>query len=258
MIHRKEITLIKSLKHRKSREENGFFVAEGAKLVSDLIQSGLLSEWVFCTHDWLDSYPDFAQVFGVELTPIEYWEMERISTLANPSPVLAVFKIPPPVFLPDQHMKDLVLVLDDIRDPGNMGTILRTADWFGVRQIVCSQGSVDLFNPKVVQSSMGSVARVNVIEAELRHYLNSVKGQAPVYGTYMDGHPVYSSSLTSSGIIVIGNEGRGIASELKMYITDRIAIPGPIGIDRGGAESLNASIATALVVAEFRRQHSAF
>ena len=185
-------------------------------------------------------------------------EMSQISQLQTPPDVLAVFAVPDEQISVAQCLvlakSELVLVLDEVQDPGNLGTIIRTADWFGVRHIVCSSATADVFNGKVVQATMGSLARVQVHYTDLEPFLrDAVRSSIPVYGTLLDGENIYSRPLSSSGILMMGNEGKGISDSLRRYITDSLLIPSfPTGSPT--AESLNVAVATAVVLAEFRRR----
>jgi RNA methyltransferase, TrmH family len=189
-------------------------------------------------------------------TEVTEGEMERITGLSSPSPTLALGEIPQTNSLPCSQINDLVLALEDIRDPGNLGTIIRIADWFGITSIVCSDQTVDLFNPKVIQATMGSVARVRVDYCNLPEFLSSLDPSTKIYGTFPEGENIYTKQLEPEGIILIGNESSGISAEVASHVTDRITIPSwsPESSRRDHAESLNASIATAVVCAEFRRR----
>ncbi|MDL2230602.1 RNA methyltransferase, partial [Alistipes sp. OttesenSCG-928-L06] len=243
-----EITLIKSLSDKKARAEHGLFVAEGAKLVGELIESGLTVKAVYALPETAAELPAFAG-----LTEASTKEMERVSHLKTPSKVLALVEIPRHTFDPRVLTQNLVLALDDIQDPGNLGTIIRLADWFGVTDIVCSPATADAFNPKVVQATMGAIARVRLHYGELSKVLENAVGQGvPVYGTFLEGERIYSAKLSTSGVIVMGNEGKGISLEVERRITRKLFIP-PFPEGMPTSESLNVAIATAVVCAEFRR-----
>jgi len=263
MLSQNQIKQITALKVKKYRDEFGLFVAEGHKLVMELINSPFKVTGIYASVPWmLANLP----LIGEKKIPIIETlprEMERISFLSTPSPVLAVIEIPEehipesnraPIRLPVPD--DLCIALDDIRDPGNLGTIIRVADWFGITTVFCSTTSVDLFNPKVVQATMGSIARVNVAYADLRRLMVELSGEIPVYGTCTDGENLYGQTLTPGGIILVGSESRGITTELLPFVSKKITIPSFEPPVTGKAESLNASIATAIVCAEFRRQSS--
>ena len=250
MLSQNQLRHIASLKSKKFRDEHRQFIAEGHKLVTDLMESPYRFEGIYASAGWIVVNLKAIQskkIPAFETTPRE---MERISALSTPSPVLAVIDIPDsPVTRHASRVPDLCLALDDIRDPGNMGTIIRVADWFGIETVICSETCVDLYNPKVVQSTMGSIARVKVAYANLEKWLDEVKESVPVYGTFLGGDLLYETELTPDGVILIGNESRGISPELERLVTRRITIP-----SYGKAESLNASVAAAVVCAEFRRR----
>jgi TrmH family RNA methyltransferase len=252
MLSQNQIKHITALKSKKFREEFRQFIAEGHKLVSDLLESSYSISGIYASAGWivenLKSIQD-KKIPAFETTPRE---MERISSLSTPSPVLALLEIP--------HQQtgdwrlgtaDLLLALDDIRDPGNMGTIIRIADWFGIETIICSGSCVDLYNPKVVQATMGSIARVRVFYEDLEKYLAEIKGPTQIYGAFLEGENLYTAPLSAGGIILIGNEAHGISPGLERFVTRKISIP-----SYGKAESLNASVATAVICAEFRRRTS--
>ena len=226
-----EIKYVKSLSQKKLRDEFGVFTVEGEKLVREAEKSGFVIEAKYRKEDIGDA------------------AMERISSLSSPSPVLAVVKQPSrPFKAPSQG---LYLALDGIRDPGNLGTILRIADWFGIDAVYASPDTVELYNPKVVQATMGAIFRVPFYTADIPNLCRSYDG--PVYGTFLDGENMYGKSLSASGIIVIGNEANGISKETAACVSDRLYIP-PYPAGESGSESLNAAIATAITVAEFRRR----
>lgn len=251
MLSANQIKHIKSLQQKKFRQIHKEFVAEGPKIVSELIKSSFKINKVLYLESLLNQFEKPA-THSVEI--ISKKELDRISGLKTPSGILAVFEIPEQTSFRPDDIDDIVLVLDGIQDPGNMGTIIRTADWFGIKNIVCSQDTVEVFNPKVVQASMGSIARVTVFYQELITILSGAKNKIRVYGTLLEGEDIYSLKLESNSFIVIGNESKGISREVQKFITDRIKIPEYSKGRDTRADSLNASIATALICAEFRRQ----
>ena len=226
-----EIKYVKSLSQKKFRDEYGVFTVEGEKLVAEAEKSGYVIEAKYRKEDIGDA------------------AMERISSLSSPSPVLAVVKQPSRPF--EAPSRGLYLALDGIRDPGNLGTILRIADWFGIDAVYASPDTVELYNPKVVQATMGAIFRVPFYTADIPSLCRTYDG--PVYGTFLDGENMYSKELAASGIIVIGNEANGISKETAACVSDRLYIP-PYPAGDSGSESLNAAIATAITVAEFRRR----
>lgn len=249
MISKNKIKLINSLSQKKFRDETGLFVAEGTKLVLDLapvFHCSILT----ATSSWLNEYNQFE---ADEIIEIDNDELNKISNQKSPQGVLAVFTKPNYSWNKDDLSRKLSLALDDVQDPGNLGTIIRIADWFGITDIFCSEHSADAFNTKTVQATMGALARVRVHSLNLPEFLQTIAGELPVYGTFMDGDNIYNKSLTQHGIVVMGNEGNGISTEIEKLVTERLLIPNfPVG--QITSESLNVGVATALVCAEFRRQ----
>lgn len=240
MVSKNQIKLITSLQHKKYRIEHQLFIAEGVKVIQELLQSNIGLEHLFVTE------AIFEDVSASRKTFIKADEMKKISALASPSSCLAIFKIPKSA--PTQD-KGLILALDDIRDPGNLGTIIRLCDWFGIQQLVCSKETVDIYNPKVIQATMGSITRVNVNYTDLNELVSQTK--LPVFGTFMDGKNVYNEKLPGEGILVLGNEANGISSSLEKIIKNRLAIPRFGDIQQ--TESLNVATAAAIFLSEFRR-----
>ncbi len=253
MLSKNKIKHITSLQQKKQRELQGEFIAEGTKLVTELLNSYFEPTGLYATEEWLESNR-LPVGFSGERCIVTMSEMERITALSTPSPCLLTLKTRNVVFDASIAKSELVLVLDDIKDPGNLGTIIRSADWFGFRYIVCSEQTVDLFNPKTIQSTMGSIARVNICYRNLVSMFKELDGAVNVYGALLDGTNMLDKELSNTGIIVIGNESRGISESIRPYISDKIFIPSfqPDAISRG-AESLNASIANAIICYEFRR-----
>ena len=242
MLSKNKIKLISSLHQKKYRFANQLFFAEGVKVIQELVKSNFELEHLYTTKD------DFKEIAPNKITLITENELNKISALTTPNTCLAVFKIP----LESKIIESgLVLALDSVRDPGNMGTILRLCDWFGISQLVCSKETVDIYNPKVVQATMGSITRVNVNYADLVPFLEKTK--LPVFGTFMDSDNIYKTDLPQEGIIVMGNEANGISESIEKLVTKRITIPrfGELQI----TESLNVATATAIILSEFRRQN---
>ncbi|WP_430613910.1 TrmH family RNA methyltransferase [Flavobacterium sp. JP2137] len=241
MVTKNQIKLIKSLQQKKYRKQHQLFLAEGVKVIQELVNSNLKLQQLFCT-EAIDVAVDPAVV--VRITESELEKMTALNTANN---CLALFEIPQP----DQSaIEGLVVVLDEVRDPGNMGTIIRLCDWFGIRHLVCSPQTVDVYNPKVIQATMGSITRVSVVYQELEHFLEQAAAQ-PIFGTFMDGDSIYKQDLPASGIIVMGNEANGISQSVEALVNKRIAIP-RFG-DLQQTESLNVAMATAIVLSEFSR-----
>ncbi len=245
MITKADIQLVRSLADKRDRDSSGLFVAEGHKLIGELRSSSLRVRRIF-TLEGLFTGPD------VEIaTPRE---MERLSHLKTPSDSLALVEIPRRTLDHTVADRELVLALDGVQNPGNVGTIIRLADWFGIRTIVCSPTTADCYNPKVVQATMGAILRVEVHYTDLAPFLDRAEAAGiPCYGTFLDGENLYDTELTPTGIVVMGNEGQGVSAEVARRLSRRLFIP-PFPADRIGSESLNVAIATAIICAEFRRR----
>ena len=254
-----KIKFIRSLEHKKNRKAERAFLAEGNKLVGDLL-GHFHCRLLVATSSWLSSHPD---VEAEEIIEVSRDELTRASLMQTPQDVLAVFTQPEPTPILHSslftlhsnalHSNALCLALDDVQDPGNLGTIVRIADWFGIRDIFCSHGTADIYNPKTVQATMGSIARVHLHYCDLPELLSSIKDTSSIYGTFLDGEDIYSSQLSPSGIIVMGNEGKGISPQVSALIPHRLLIPS-FPNDAQTSESLNVAVATAIVCSEFRRR----
>lgn len=242
-----EITFIRSLAAKKERLAAGLFVAEGEKLVGEMLNSALTVHKLFVVAGTKRQWPEQTETISSK-------EMERISGLKTPSDVLALVGIPRYTLPEDLGQKTLVLALDDVQDPGNMGTIIRLADWFGIRDVICSEATADCFHPKVVQATMGAIARVRVHYGSLEVFLSeALQLHVPVYGTFLDGEDIYDTPLSAHGILVMGNEGQGIGPQVAQRITHRLYLP-PYPPGEATSESLNVAVATAVICAEFRRR----
>lgn len=240
MLSKNQIKLISSLKQKKYRQQHGLFVVEGIKTVNELLHSNLQLHQLYTTTLQFDVLDDL-------VTQITEAELKKISFLKAPNMVLAVFKFPEPKPV---DFSRLVVALDDVRDPGNLGTIIRLCDWFGVNDLICSNETVDCYNPKVIQATMGSITRVNVSYVDLEDIL---KNQNVIkFGAFMNGENVYETNLPTSGILVLGNEANGISKEIESLTTKRISIP-RFG-DLQETESLNVANATAILLSEFKRR----
>ena len=255
-ISKNQIKFIRQLEQKKFRRREGLFVAEGTKVVGDLL-AHYQPHAVFATQEWLAQHSSHLSLLTSHLNPVTDEELRRLSFLQHPQQVLALFPIPQPPDIsltsyPSPLTSSLSLALDGIQDPGNLGTIIRIADWFGIGQIVCSEDTADAWNPKVVQATMGSIARVNIIYNNLAEFLDTLPADFPVYGTMLDGDNIYTQPLTSHGLIIMGNEGNGISPEIRRKVNRRLLIPSYRTDDT--AESLNVAIATAVTCAEFRRR----
>ena len=247
MISKNKIKYIRSLELKKNRNKEGKFVAEGFKVVDDLLALQP-ADLIVATQEWLHGKHLAAQTEVIEVTEEE---LKKVSFLQHPQQVLAVFRQAQDGDF-SINTQELSLVLDGVQDPGNLGTIIRIADWFGITHIYCSQDTADVYNPKVVQATMGSIARVKVEYGNLLALVESLPADVPVYGTLLDGDNIYQQQLENRGLIVMGNEGKGISPALAKKVNRRLLIPNfPEG--RATADSLNVAIATAITCSEFRR-----
>ena len=244
MVSKNQIKLITGLQQKKYRKQEELFIAEGIKVIQELLNSNFELHHLYSVNE--KYIASLRQGTG---TIISDQELKKISALTTPNECLAVFKIPQKKAI--QH-EGLIVALDDVRDPGNLGTIIRLCDWFGIKQLVCSEQCADVYNPKVVQATMGSLARVNVVYTDLQQFLT--EASLPVYGTFMDGDNIYTMQLPEKGIIVIGNEANGISPVVEQRVSQRISIPRFGDIQK--TESLNVATATAIVLSEFRRNFS--
>ena len=247
MISKNKIKYIRSLELKKNRNKEGKFVAEGHKVVDDLLVLQP-ADLIVATQEWLHGKHFAAQTEVVEVTEEE---LKKVSFLQHPQQVLAVFKQATSGDF-SINTNELNLALDGVQDPGNLGTIIRIADWFGITHIYCSQDTADVYNPKVVQATMGSIARVKVEYGDLLGLVESLPADVPIYGTLLDGDNIYQQTLENRGLIVMGNEGKGISPALAKKVNHKLLIPNfPEG--RATADSLNVAIATAITCSEFRR-----
>jgi TrmH family RNA methyltransferase len=250
MLSKNKIKYIHSLSRKKVRDETGLFIAEGEKIIAELIQSGFNFELLVLTKDRIDAFPELHCERLVSTSD----EIKKISLLTTPTPIVAVCQQPNYLIHSISAHNDLTIALDNIQDPGNLGTIIRMASWFGIVKIVCSENSVDCYNPKVIQATMGAIAHVNVYYTNLTCFLKHSKEQGrEIYGTFMEGESIYKTTLKENGIIVMGNEGKGISDEIENEITKKITIPS-FSNGKYTTESLNVSIAASIVCSEFRRR----
>jgi TrmH family RNA methyltransferase len=233
MVAKSDLKYIRSLRQKKFRQNHGMFVAEGVKLVRELLDASFKAEQIYTV-----SPNDFPGAI-----PVSDTELKQMSSLVQPNKVLGVFRIPASKPL---EFSNWVLALDGIRDPGNLGTLIRLCDWFGITHLICSEDTVDIYNPKVLQATMGSIARVNIhytaLEASLKHC------NVPIYGASMEGTPIFESELNGPGVLVMGNEAHGIGTEVRKMLSQTVAIP-----PYGNAESLNVATAAAVMLYEIRR-----
>lgn len=255
MIGKNRIKHIRQLAQKKHRDTEGLFLAEGAKVLRELLP--LLRCSLLCaTPDFLDSCPSEWLEPVEEVIVITQRELEQMSQLKTPRHGLALFHMPLAVettSLTAATEQQLVLALDGVQDPGNLGTIIRIADWWGIDHVVCSHDTADVFAPKVVQATMGAIARVKVSYVDLPQWLSGLPNKVAVCGTFLDGDNIYAAPLPHSGVLVMGNEGKGISAAVEATVNHRLLIPS-FPAHRPTSESLNVAIATAVAVAEFRRQ----
>jgi TrmH family RNA methyltransferase len=253
MISKNQVKLIKSLHVKKFREREGLFIAEGEKIVKELLSSSFKIHSIYFTDEWNGLTEDRRNERNhFKITDDE---LKKISLLETQNQVLAIVHIPENKIDLKKITAGFTLILDDIRDPGNLGTIIRIADWYGMRNIICSDQSVDAFNPKVVQSSMGSIFRTNIFYEDLGIFLKKVKKEfsSPIYGAVLDGQNVLEKKLNPESFLLMGNESKGISPNLLKLIDEKITIPKPAN---GSAESLNVSIATSILCHEFFKQYA--
>ncbi len=252
MLSKNKIKYIHSLELKKNRKEEQVFLAEGHKLVGDLM--GAFPCRLLCaTQNWLKQNPNAE---AKEVIEVSEEELAKASLMKAPQDVLAVFEQPHYEFSAETAANSLCLALDDVQDPGNLGTIVRIADWFGIKDIFCSKGTADIYNPKTIQATMGAVARVRLHYIDLQEMIDKLaEMNVPIYGTFLDGGNMYSQELSENGLIVMGNEGNGISKSIAQKINRKLFIPNyPQGSET--SESLNVAVATAIVCAEFRRKAS--
>lgn len=241
MVSKNQIKLITSLQQKKYRQIHQLFIAEGVKVIQELLQSNFVLEHLYET-EFL-----FNEVNLSKKTQISESDLKKISCLSTPNNCLAIFRIP---VSKEIKKNGLIVALDDVRDPGNFGTIIRLCDWFGIKQLVCTEQTVDLYNPKVIQATMGSISRVTISYVNLKDFLKSTA--LPIFGTFMDGKNVYQETLPEEGILLLGNEANGISKPMEELVTNKISIP-RFG-DLQQTESLNVATATAIFLSEFRRK----
>jgi RNA methyltransferase, TrmH family len=254
MLSKTKIKLIRSLDSKKFRNETGLFIAEGEKLVHELIDSHFNIEYIAGTEEWFETYTNKNLERCKEKEIVTEAELHKASFLKTPQQVLCLTRLPHYVLDLDGLMNKLVLVLDNVQDPGNLGTILRIADWFGIENIICSKDTADAFNPKVIQATMGAICRVKVFYEDLDGILTAIKKHgSPVYGTTLEGENIYSVPLTPNGFIMMGNESKGINPAWLPKLDKQLFIPF-YPENKKRSESLNVAIATAIICSEFRRR----
>ena len=242
MISKSDIKFIKSLNQKKYRQKEGCFIVEGIKGIEEFLKSSFKLKKIFSLTDCFNSPENLTQI-------VTQNELKKISNLVSPNQAVALFEIPPKKTISESG---LIISLDDVRDPGNLGTIIRLCDWFGIKEIVCSLKTVDCFNPKVVQASMGSLTRVDLHYVDLNQWLKTIK--LPKIGTFLNGENIYQTTLPEEAVIILGNEANGISNDIQELIDMKITIP-QFG-HQLQTESLNVATATAITLSEFLRRKS--
>lgn len=245
MLSKNDIKRIRSLSDKKERQQQGLFIAEGDKTCRDIIGSKIRINSIYATADWLEQYTQIMPE-GCECVVLTQKELEKLSRHNAPQQAILLAHIPENAL--NLETDSLTLVLDNLQDPGNLGTIIRTADWYGIQNIFCSSDTVDAYNPKVVDSTMGSIGRVNIVYGDIAELLQKHKN-IQVYGALLNGESVYTAPLQTPAFLIIGNEGKGISKEIMHLINRPLHIPG-----KGGAESLNAAVATAILCDHFAQK----
>ncbi len=250
-----KIKLIRSLEQKKYRSQHGLFVVEGDKTVREVLTSALTIECLLAKTGWIEQLPDYLRNKSYEIIEINDKELSQISFLKTPNQAVALVRIPNESLDINALTAELSLYLDQVQDPGNLGTIIRIADWFGIKHVLCGKGCVDPYNPKTVQSTMGALIRVKVYQTDVSflEQLHAMYPIFPVYGTFLDGNNLYQEQLPAQALIVMGNESKGISKDVAQYANKHLFIPSyPPG--EPTSESLNVATATAIVCAEFRRR----
>lgn len=244
LITNNQIKFVRSLHLKKNRDAHNCFIVEGEKMVDELLKSEFKVQSVFATKDWKNP--------AIENEKVQYIsekQLERISDLKSPNKLIAVVEKSNDSFEISSILQGLTLVLDDISNPGNLGTIIRLCDWFGVKNIICSRNSVELYNPKVIQATMGSFLRVNVYYTDIVALIKQMPNNFLIYGSFMEGENIRNVDLEENALLIMGNESIGISEELQQLISRKIAIKN----NSSEAESLNVAIATAILLYEFKR-----
>lgn len=254
MISKNKAKFIISLQKKKARDEEGLFVIEGDKIVREFLAAKIPVNTLVANREFLNSlHAELTRTVN-EIEEISYEDLKHISTLKSPHNALALIPIPEREINTSEVLKQLCVALDFVQDPGNMGTIIRAAGWFGIKNIVCSEDCVDVYNPKVIQASMGALLHVNVFYYDLRKLLSDAAvWKVPVFGTLLEGESVYRHKLDNKGVILLGNESKGISDNLIPLITDKIMIP-RFSTSNHGIDSLNVGMAASVVFSEFLRR----
>jgi TrmH family RNA methyltransferase len=254
MISKTKIKFIKSLQNKKIRDEEKLFVIEGDKLVKEFLIAEVPIHTLAAKPEFIGGLPPDLRKHVSTIDEVKYEELKQISTLKTPHNALAIVQMPEHKMIVSELIKQFCVALDFVQDPGNLGTIIRAAGWFGIKNIVCSFDCVDVYNPKVIQASMGALLHVNVFYADLKMlFTSAIKNSVPVFGTFLEGKSIYDHNLDNKGIILLGNESKGISNELIPYITDKIRIP-KYSDAKEGIDSLNVGMAASVVFSEFLRK----
>ena len=256
MISKTRIKFIKSLQNKKIRDEERLFVIEGDKLVREFLSAGIQVKFLMAKPEFINSLHENHKGFAENIEPVSYEELKQISTLKSPHNALAIVSMPEHEIDLPEIVKHLSVALDCVQDPGNMGTIIRAAGWFGIKNVFCSTDCVDVYNPKVVQASMGALLHVNIFYYDLEKlFTYAVEKNVSIFGTMLEGNSIYDHKSDNKGIILLGNESKGISDELIPFITEKIRIP-KFSKAREGIDSLNVGMAAAIVFSEFMRKIS--
>jgi TrmH family RNA methyltransferase len=255
MLSKNKARFIVSLQKKKVREEYRLYVIEGDKIVKEFISAGMPIKSLIAKPEFISSLQKDGMKTVSETEPVSYEELKQISGLKTPHNALAVVSMPDHEFSKAKLLKEQCVVLDCIQDPGNLGTIIRAAAWFGIRNIVCSEDCVDVYNPKVIQASMGAIIHVRVLYTDLKEFLAAAtKKELPIYGTLLDGDSIYSQTLSNKGIILLGNESKGISDDLIPFINHKLLIP-RFAETAPGIDSLNVGMAASVIFSEFARRN---
>jgi TrmH family RNA methyltransferase len=254
MLSKKQVSLVVSLQKKKCRDEEKLYVIEGDKIVKEFLASGKKVLTLIAKPEFITALSTGLLNSADEVIPVNYEELKKMSSLTTPHNAMAVVGIQEVSPKPGKILENLCVAIDFIQDPGNLGTIIRSAAWFGIKNIVCSENCVDVYNPKVIQASMGAILNVDVWYMDLAEFLGKAGARSvPVYGTMLEGESIYSKELSNKGVIVLGNESKGISADLIPFITDRIVIP-KFTDAVNGIESLNAGMAASIIFSEFARR----
>ena len=256
MLSKNKIKFINSIKKKKYRDIQQCFFVEGEKLVDELLHSDVQTISIFAVVEWLEKKRSvLSNLNDIEIVEVKEEDLKKISALTTPNKVLAIAKQPSYSFTFEEIKECLNIFLDNIKDPGNFGTIIRIADWYGIKNVFCSNESVDVFNPKVVQSTMGAIFRTKIHYVDSSNFLDKLQqlDDFNIYGTFLEGDNIYKTELSKNGMIIMGSESQGISDNLKPFINNKLFIPN-YPLDVKTSESLNISIATAITCSEFRRR----